>query len=124
MKEQRPVNLDLTTIKFPITAIVSILHRISGVILFLFIPLMLWGLQQVLGSGDDFAVLQRCFAGPVSRFILWGILSALIYHIVAGIRHLLMDFGLGEGKVSGRLGARIALGVAIVLIVLLGIALW
>ena len=56
--------------------------------------------------------------------MLWGVLSALLYHLVAGIRHLLMDAGLGESLEGGRLGAKILIVIAVVLIVLLGVWIW
>lgn len=124
MNNKRPVNLDLTTIRFPITAIVSILHRIAGVILFVSIPLLLWALQQSLMSTDDFEQLRDCLRAPLVRFIMWGVLSALWYHLFAGIRHLLMDWGIGESKVGGKLSAKITLGLAIIAIIATGIGLW
>lgn len=124
MNDNRPVNLNLTTIRFPITAIVSILHRIAGVFLFLSIPLLLWALQQSLASVDDFDQLRECLRAPLMRFIIWFVLSALWYHLFAGIRHLLMDWGIGESKYGGKLGAKVALVLAIVAIVWTGIKLW
>lgn len=124
MHKQKPVNLNLMTIKFPITAIVSILHRISGVVLFLFIPFLVWILAGIMGTTEQFAQVQRCLSGPVATVFVWGLLAALLYHLVAGVRHLLMDMGYGESKQGGRIGAWLMLTVAVILIVLLGISLW
>lgn len=124
MNKKRPVNLQLTTIRFPATAIVSILHRISGVILFLFLPVMLWILSLSLSSAEGFNALQTCLAAPGMKFILWVMLSALAYHLVAGIRHLLMDFGWGEEKRSGKISAFFAMGLATILVILLGVLIW
>jgi succinate dehydrogenase / fumarate reductase cytochrome b subunit len=87
VNSQRPVNLDLRTIKLPVTAYTSILHRISGVILFV-------------------------------------ILSALLYHLVAGVRHLIMDMGIGETLEGGKLGSKIVIAVSVVVIVLAGVWIW
>ncbi len=121
---KRPVNLDLTTIQFPVPAIASILHRISGVILFFCIPLLLWALQSSLDSLDSFNALYACVMSGVGKFVLWAILTALLYHLLAGIRHLLMDTGIGETLKSGRLGAKLVIGVSIFLSLSIGVWLW
>lgn len=124
MKHKRPVNLNLFTIQFPIPAIVSILHRISGVILFLLIPFIIWGLGLSLVSQQDFDDLHQFMTAPFMKFIIWLFLSAFIYHFVAGIRHLFMDAGIGEELKSGKLSAKITIIISLVLIVLAGIWLW
>jgi succinate dehydrogenase / fumarate reductase, cytochrome b subunit len=124
VSKQRPKNLNLFTIRFPIPAIISILHRISGVILFLIIPFMLWGLSLSLASPQDFDDLHLFLSSPLMKLLIWGCLSAFIYHFVAGIRHLLMDIHVGEELKSGRLSAKLTLFVSILLIILTGIWLW
>lgn len=101
MKDRRPVNLDLLAFRFPITAIVSIGHRIAGVVLFLFLPYLLWLLQLVLGDGTEFRQHATCFASVGGRLLIWVLLSALSYHVLAGVRHLAMSFGWGETKEAG-----------------------
>ena len=118
------MNLNLLTIHFPIPAIVSILHRASGVILFLLIPLLLWALNLSLASQQDFDGLSQFFAQSWVKFTIWCSLSAFIYHFVAGIRHLLMDVHVGEGLKGGRLSAILTMVISFVLIVLAGIWLW
>jgi succinate dehydrogenase / fumarate reductase cytochrome b subunit len=124
VNSQRPVNLDLRTIKLPITAYTSILHRISGVILFLGIAVLLFALDKSLGSEDGFAEVQAYLASPLVKLIIWGLLSALLYHLVAGIRHLIMDTGVGETLKGGKLGSQIVLVVSVILIVLAGVWIW
>jgi succinate dehydrogenase / fumarate reductase, cytochrome b subunit len=124
VKKQRPINLNLFTIHFPIPAIASILHRISGVLLFLLIPFILWGLELSLNSSQAFDDIHYFLTRPFSKFIIWGFLAAFIFHFVAGIRHLLMDIGIGEELKSGRLGAWLTFIISAVLIVLTGIWLW
>jgi succinate dehydrogenase / fumarate reductase cytochrome b subunit len=122
--KKRPVNLQLTTMQFPATAIVSILHRVSGFVIFLLLPLFLWMLSASLGSVDQFDALKACMTSPVMKFILWIILSAIAYHVVAGLRHLLMDFGVAEEKESGKIGAITAMVLAFVVILVMGIIIW
>lgn len=124
VNRQRPVYLDITKYKFPITAIVSILHRISGVIIFLFIPFLLWALDMSLQSGEQFQALLRYLDNVAMKLLVWILLAAIIFHWVAGIRHLLMDVGVGESHYGGRMGANIVIIISIVLIILSGIWLW
>lgn len=99
---KRPVNLDLMTIKQPSPAIASILHRISGVLLFLLMPFMLYALHQSLLSPEHFLKTQEYFQHGVVKFFAWAFFSALLYHTLAGMRHLLMDLGIGEHAITGR----------------------
>jgi succinate dehydrogenase / fumarate reductase cytochrome b subunit len=124
VKSQRPVNLDLRTIKLPITAYTSILHRVSGVILFLGLAIMLYALDKSLASEEGFAQVKTCMTSPVAKLVIWGLLSALLYHLVAGVRHLVMDMGVGETLEGGKLGSQIVLAVSAVIIVLAGVWIW
>ena len=124
VNSKRPVNLDITTIKLPLPAYTSILHRISGVLLFLGLGLLLYALELSLASQNSFIALQQTLAQPFVKFLVWIILSALIYHFVAGIKHLLMDINIGDGKTSGKVGAVLTLVVSFALIIATGVWLW
>ncbi|GAA6153228.1 succinate dehydrogenase, cytochrome b556 subunit [Pseudoteredinibacter isoporae] len=124
MKKNRPVNLDISTIKLPITAYVSILHRVSGVALFAGVAILLWMLDKSLSSANGFAELQDTLNSPLCQFIIWLTLAGLVYHMVAGIRHLIMDAGIGEDLEGGQKGAKIAIAVIAVLILLAGVWVW
>lgn len=124
MNDNRPVNLDLKTVKFPITAIVSITHRISGVVLLVGILVLLWMLDMSLSSEQSFNSLKTVLQAPLSKFILWAVLAALAYHLVAGVRHLVMDMGVGETLEGGKRGATIVVVVAVILIILAGLWVW
>ena len=124
MKSQRPVNLDLRTIKLPITAYTSILHRISGIILFFGMVILLYSLDTSLASEEGFTKVQTCMSSPLVKLVVWGLLSALLYHLVAGVRHLIMDLGVGETLEGGKLGSRIVLIVSVLLILLAGVWIW
>jgi succinate dehydrogenase / fumarate reductase cytochrome b subunit len=125
VKKQRPVNLDLQTIRFPVTAIASILHRVSGVVTFVAVGILLWLLGLSLSSADGFAQASLLVNGVLVKFILWAILTALAYHIAGGIRHMLMDFRLiEESLVCGIRSAQVAWGVTVVLSILAGVLLW
>lgn len=124
MNKKRPINLDLTTIQFPITAIVSILHRISGVILFFYLPFLLWLLDQSFNSSTHFLNLQANLSEPSMKWLIWILLAALFYHLIAGIRHLLMDLHRGDSLQGGRLGAKLTIVIATVLTLIAGVWLW
>ena len=124
MNKKRPVNLDISTIKLPITAYVSILHRFSGIFLFAGAAVLLWMLDSSLDSQESFAAVRDAANNPVWKFILWAVLSALAYHTIMGIRHLLMDCGIGESLKGGKSGATIALILAIISIALIGVWVW
>ncbi len=120
MDKKRPVNLDIGTIKLPITSYVSILHRVSGVIMFFAVGIFLWILESSLASEQSFADLGQLLSNPICQFIIWGSLAALAYHAIAGIRHLIMDFGFGEDDfASGRNSAWAAVVLAVVAIALI-----
>ena len=124
MNSQRPVNLDLRTIKLPITGVTSFLHRVSGIILFLGLGIMLYALSKSLGSEEGYAEVKACLPSPLAKFVAWGLLSSLLYHLVAGVRHLIMDMGIGETLEGGRLGSKIIVAISVVLIVLAGVWIW
>lgn len=124
MKDKRPVNLNLLKIRFPAAAIVSILHRVSGVIVFLLLPLLLWLLSQSLASVATFNALHADLMQPGLKFFVWALLSALLYHFVAGIRHLFMDAGIGETLIGGKLSAYLVFALSAMGIILLGVWLW
>ena len=124
-KDNRPVNLDLRTIQQPLPAITSILHRISGLLIFIGLAFLLYYLDLSLSSKEGFAQLQEILANSfIVKLIIWGVVSALLYHLVAGIKHLIMDLGYGETLEGGRTGARIVLVISIILILLTGYWIW
>ena len=124
MKDNRPVNLDFTTFKLPLPAITSILHRISGAFVFVGIALLLFLLDTSLESAEGFARVGEWLGNPLVKLITWAVLAALLYHLLAGIKHLVMDFGIGETLSGGVLGARLVLTLAVVSIVAAGVWLW
>ncbi|NVJ51294.1 MAG: succinate dehydrogenase, cytochrome b556 subunit [Gammaproteobacteria bacterium] len=124
MNKQRPVNLDLTSISFPVTAISSILHRITGVFLVIGIPVLLWMLATSLSSAEGFSQISQFIATGFGSLVLWAILTAIAFHIIAGVRHLLMDAGIGESLAGGMLGAKIVLVLAVLAAIGLGVWIW
>jgi succinate dehydrogenase / fumarate reductase cytochrome b subunit len=123
-KRRRPVNLNLMTIRQPVTAIVSILHRFSGVVLFLAVPLLLWVFSLSLSSPDGFALVHVWFSKFFIKLTIFLVLSALIYHGLAGIRHFVMDWGAAESLKGGKITAWMTIVLSLVFSVFLGVWLW
>ena len=124
MNKKRPVNLDIGTIQLPVTAYVSILHRVSGVVLFGAVGLFLWILDSSLSSEESFNSIKEFMNTFIVQIIIWLLLAALIYHLVAGLRHLVMDYGYGETLSGGILGAKLVLTFSAILMLMAGFWLW
>lgn len=124
MNNQQVRNFNLLTIRYPFTAIISILHRLSGIFVFLLIPFLLWMLDVATGSSLGFDHIRTVLTNPVAKLILWLILVSLWYHLLAGIRHLLMDIGIGESLKSARFSGGITIIITIIAAILMGSWLW
>ena len=124
MNKKRPVNLDISTIKLPITGFASFFHRVTGILLFAGMAFLLWMLDSSLDSQESFAAVRDVSSNPICKFVLFVVLAGLAYHMVMGIRHLIMDFGVGESLKGGQLGAKIAFVIAFAAIALIGVWVW
>ena len=125
LKKKRPKNLDLMTIRLPLPGILSILHRVSGAVLFLLLPILLWLFESSLTSPDTFAVFKSIAAHPLVKLILLGLIWLYLHHFCAGIRYLLLDLHKGIDLESARLSSKIVFAVSIVLTLLIGVkVLW
>jgi succinate dehydrogenase / fumarate reductase cytochrome b subunit len=111
---KRHLNLNFFGIHFPLTAWVSIAHRLSGLCLFLLIPVLLWGLQTSLKSVQTFNALKVFLRQPWCIGVVLILLAALTYHTVAGIRHLLMDAHIGLKKETSLISARLLIVIALI----------
>ena len=125
MLKQRPVYLDLVRIRLPLPGIVSILHRVSGTLLFLVgIPLLLAGLAASLESPESYADVKVAFANPLAKLVLIGFLWAYLHHFFAGIRFLLLDLLQGIDLPSARRSSVVVLVASLALTLILGARLW
>ena len=123
-RDTRPINVgmaDLMSFRWPVTAITSITHRIAGAVLFVGIAFMLFALDMSLASEAGFETLTAMMMSPAGKFVTWGLLSALAYHFVAGIKHFFMDMGVGETLEGGVFAARATMFFSAALIVLAAI---
>lgn len=124
MNKPRPKHLALHLIKLPLPGIVSILHRISGLLLFVALPLLLLALQYSLRSVETYAQLQAVLAHPLLKLLLIGLLWAFLHHFCAGLRYLAIDLGYGVQLAQARNSSKLVLAVSIALTVLIGARLW
>lgn len=121
----RPTYLNLFAIRMPLPAIVSILHRASGALLFLVgIPLLLYVVQRALAAPEAWAQLRAAFASPLAKLVALALAWAFIHHLLAGIRHLLLDAHIGVELPAARRSAALTLVLAVVLTLAVAVRLW
>ena len=124
MNDKRPVNLDIGTMRLPITAWASITHRATGVILFVGTAILIWALDVSLSGPEGFESVRECLSSPLAKLVIWAVVAGMIYHSLAGVKHLVVDFGIGETMEGGVLGAKIVIGLSVVLILAAGVWIW
>lgn len=122
--KSRPVFLEIPNIRLPIPGIVSILHRISGVILFVMLPVLLYLLSGTLSRESAFETYRAIVSNPLAKLILIGVLWAYLHHLLAGVRFLLLDAHKGLELNTARNTAKLVFTAALVLTVVLGALLW
>jgi succinate dehydrogenase / fumarate reductase cytochrome b subunit len=124
VKKKRPVNLDLNTISFPPAAVASILHRVTGVAMFFALLFVIYAWATSVASIEGYNSVNSMMNAWYGKVISIGTLSVLSYHIIGGIRHVIMDMGYWEELDSGNISAQIAMGLWLVLTIVLGVVLW
>jgi succinate dehydrogenase / fumarate reductase cytochrome b subunit len=121
----RPVYLNLVRIRLPLPGIVSILHRVSGAVLFLVgLPLLLAGVQASLASPESFAALRATVSSPVAKIILIGLIWAYVHHFCAGLRYLLLDIHQFIELKPARQSSVVVLVSSLALTLLIAVRLW
>jgi len=118
--QERPLSPRLSIYGWRLGMVASILHRISGVVLVLFVPFYLWLLHAMTGSPDDFQQALAFLHAPWGKLSLWLVTVAVIYHLCNGIRFLCLDAGLGESRSMMRTSAKVVLSVTVLAALLLG----
>lgn len=121
----RPKYVDLNLLNLPIPGLVSIFHRVTGVVMFVFlIPALLYVLQCTVGSEAGFDRWKSFFAEPLVKIIFLGFVWAYMHHFFAGIRYLLLDVHIGIALEPARLSAKIVLVAGLVATLLIGVRIW
>ena len=124
MKSKRPVNLDISTISLPLTNIASFAHRLSGIGLFLGTGLLLFLFQTSLESKEGFESVLSMKDNYLISLVLWFVLAAVLYHLIAGTKHLLLDFGYGETKAGAKIGAVSVVATFLISVSVVSALLW
>ena len=124
VRKQRPKHLALNQIRLPLPGIVSILHRISGVGIFLLLPFLLFLLDRSLGSPETFETFAAVVDNWFVKLILLGLLWAYLHHFCAGIRFLMLDMHKGGDLEPARKSSKIVLVVSLTLTLVIGVVLW
>jgi len=114
IKDNRPKYLNLLKIRLPITGIASINHRISGLILFLAIPISLYLLQLSLTNNAGFTEMLDCLSSPVIKLGLVLLTWSFVHHLLAGFRFLLIDQNIGISLSVARKTAWFVVFVAVI----------
>ena len=121
----RPVYLNLARIRLPLPGIVSILHRVSGAVLFLVgLPLLLVGVQTSLASPESFEALRAMAASPVAKIVLIGLIWAYLHHFFAGLRYLLLDIHQFIELKPARQSSMVVLASSLALTLIIAVRLW
>jgi len=121
---RNPVYLNLFQITLPPGGWVSILHRVTGVLLVFATPLFLWLLGRSLHDQDGYRHVAALVDSGFLRFLVWGFSLALWHHLLGGVRHLLLDLKIGIGKPCARLSAYFVMALDALGALLLGVELW
>jgi succinate dehydrogenase / fumarate reductase cytochrome b subunit len=124
MNKKRPKHLALHKIKFPLPSYVSILHRVSGAVLFLALPLLLLVFDQSLRSIETYTNLAECLSHPLLKLVLLGLMWAFLHHFCAGLRYLAIDLHLLPTLAAARASSVWVLAVSLVLTIVMGVKLW
>jgi succinate dehydrogenase / fumarate reductase cytochrome b subunit len=121
----RPKYLNLFAIRQPVPAVASILHRATGAFLFVAgIPFLLWFVQRSLASPEGFAAVMGPFGTPGGKLVVFVLAWCYIYHLIAGLRHLLLDLHVGIALAPARASAATVLVLSIVFALILAVRLW
>ena len=124
MARPRPKYLNLVQIRLPVPGLVSILHRVSGAALFLFIPFLLTLFEMSLESGQTFARFKSVFSHWAVKLIMIGLVWAYLHHLFAGVRHLALDLHYGTELAPARATSWAVIVAALVLTALFGVFIW
>ena len=123
MTKNRPVFLDLTKYHFPIAAVMSVGHRASGVFMIFLVPVLVYLLDLSLRSPQGYAEVQSILSSGLVKLMLFVALWALIHHLLAGFRFLLIDFNIGVEKESSRITATLVMVAAPLIALIIGLML-
>lgn len=122
--DNRPVYLNLLQIRLPVAGIMSIVHRITGVLMFLATPFLIFLMDLSLSSPHGFARAGELVHSGLGMLVLFGVLWGLLHHLLAGVRYLLLDVHIGVDKPYYRQSAwAVLVGAPALAVILTGVLL-
>jgi len=124
MARPRPKYLNLFQIRLPVPGLISILHRVSGAALFLFIPFLLTMFELSLESPQSFLRFKLVFSHWAVKLVMIGLIWAYLHHLLAGVRHLALDLHYGEELAVARASSWVVLAGGILLTLVVGALIW
>ncbi len=124
LNKNRPKNLNLFTIRLPINALVSILHRVSGMVLFLMLPLLLLGLNLSFVSEASYFRILGWLDFWLVKIIFIGFSWAFFHHFYAGLRHLAQDVHWMHGLDQARYSSRVLMALVFVSVLTFTYLIW
>lgn len=124
MAARRPVYLNLFKIRLPLPGVVSIMHRASGALLFLLLPLLLYALQRSLASEQGFEAVRAWLQLPLVKLFVLGLVWGYLHHFCMGLRYLALDLNIGTDLPQARFSSWLVLAASIGATLLIGVWLW
>lgn len=121
---KRPKNLNLFTIRLPVNAIISIMHRMSGMVLFLVLPLLILAFSMSVQSESSYLELAVMLRHWLVKLLLIALSGAFFHHFYAGLRHLAMDVHWMTSLQKARLSSRLVLCLDVLSVTIFAYAIW
>jgi succinate dehydrogenase / fumarate reductase, cytochrome b subunit len=118
LKKKRPLWYNLSPVNLPAPGLVSILHRISGTLMFVLLAWVLYLFDASLQSAERFEALKATLAHPLAKIVLLGLLWSYMHHLCAGVRFLFLDIEKGVDLPAARTTSMAVIGVSLVLTIL------
>lgn len=125
MSNSRPINLNLVSVSWPVTAIASITHRVCAVIVWVGLGFLVATLHYATASEDQFQTVSNLLANNfLAQFVAWGLLTATGYYCFGTIKHIIQDLGYFETFSGGKVISWAALVLGIVVAIASGVLIW
>jgi len=116
--------IDATQYRLPLAAKLSILHRASGMLMFVLLPFVIWMFDTSVSSEISFESFTSVLSSPLAKLVVLGLIWAYLHHFCAGVRHLWMDATHSVSKEQGRSSAVVSFAISLVLTVALAAKLF
>ena len=123
--------VDALQYRLPLAGLVSILHRASGLLMFVLLPLLIWFFDTSVSSESSFELFRSAFSAGIGlvpawllKLVVWGLIWAFLHHFIAGVRHMWMDATHSVSKKQGHSSAVMTLAASLLLTLALGAKLF